>query len=388
MAEPPRDPPDILALANCQVLTQDTNLQSQIAYSPIMLGDDVVDAWQGAYWMMMNADLLDCVPITEVRTNAPVVSVGSGPSLDDHLDELREKQDNLCIVAGHSTLVKLEEAGIEADFFAPIERVDFRYMMPSTPTTAAFAGLPVVPHEHKRCKRKYAVGNFDHLYQWAGMQKAMIMTGLTTGVASTGVACCLAQKNEPVYLVGHDLVAGHFSGYKYGGDTPEANLMLDCYDGEKRPSCMTWLSVRDMLTEWAKAFPIRNCAKRGGMIPGVEFGTLPAGVAQVEIKEVGGSLDAGKRVRGLRSGILAFWDKCNEAVQKATKLNEINATNMADEEWRHLVMYLFRSYFFQFSVCRRVGLASDEALLKWSKEAFANIHAGLRGSVLEVQNAA
>jgi len=385
---PPTAPADIIGLVDCQVLTNDTNIQSQIAYSPLLLGDDVVDAWQGLYWLMANADLLDCVPITEVRTNAPVVSVGSGPSLDDCLDELREKQDRLCIVAGHSTLAKLEEAGIEADFFAPIERVDFRYMMPTSPTTAAFAGLPVVPHEHRRCEKRYAVGNFDHLYRWAGMERAMILTGLTTGVASTGVACCISEKDSPVYLVGHDLASGHYAGYKYGGDAPDEKLLLECYDGEKRGSCMTWITVKDMLAQWAGTFPIKSACKRGAKIPGVEYAPLPAGVDKVEIKDTGKGLNAGARVRDYRSGIVGFLDSCNAGVQKAQTMNDINMTNMADERWHDLIMYLFRCYFVQFSACRRMGLTTEDNLLKWAKEAFANMHEGLRGSALELSRAA
>ena len=84
--------------------------------------------------------------------DAPVISIGGGPSLSTHIATLRELQDKCVLIAADSTCPGLIKEGIEPHFVSPIERlpatVDLVQCLSGTRTW--FSGGFVVPKEASR----------------------------------------------------------------------------------------------------------------------------------------------------------------------------------------------------------------------------------------------
>jgi hypothetical protein len=58
------------------------------------------------------------------KLDLPVFVIGSGPSLENNIDYIRENQDNAIIVTGGTSLRPLLKAGIKSDFHVEVENVE------------------------------------------------------------------------------------------------------------------------------------------------------------------------------------------------------------------------------------------------------------------------
>ncbi len=188
------------------------------------LGNDINDTFMGLYHASLNAKALLPAPslgnISGVFGNIPAISIGAGPSVKDHLDELRALQDKCILVACDAVYPALVKEGIIAHFVTPLERLkqQAQLLACARETRTIFAGIPAchpdtVAHFGDRTIYLHAM---DKLYDWlAPDEELRCLTGSSTGVLSFLVAASLTRGN--VYLVGHDLAKGphgdsHFEG--------------------------------------------------------------------------------------------------------------------------------------------------------------------------------
>ncbi len=191
------------------------------------LGNDINDTFMGLYHASLNAKTLLPSPslgnVCGIFGNIPAISVGAGPSVKDHLDELRALQDKCIIVACDAVYPALIKEGIVAHFVTPLERLKQQagLLACARGTRTIFAGIPAchpdsVSHFQERTLYIHAM---DKLYDWlAPREDLRCLTGSSTGVLSFLVAASLTR--GPVYLVGHDLAKGpngtsHFDGCEF-----------------------------------------------------------------------------------------------------------------------------------------------------------------------------
>lgn len=149
------------------------------------------------------------VDLRGIVGTAPVICIGSGPSVEDHLDELRDLQDKAYLIAAESAVKSLLENGIEPDMTTPIERVpqtvDFCRCCEGT--NVFFAGIPVVPPETLDFfdDRLLMISHSGKLSDWYDPNNVIdrLWAGHSTGMASLVLASWLSAGD--IYLVGHDL---------------------------------------------------------------------------------------------------------------------------------------------------------------------------------------
>ncbi len=181
---------------------------------PQLYGNDILDSFMGLYHASLNAPtLLPAATITDIAGRygmTPAISIGAGPSLTRHLDEIRELQDKCILVACDAVLPGLLKHGIQPHYVTPLERLGGNsvFSQGAEGTRCVFAGLPVCHPDTLRPfgDRVLGVAGLDRVYDWlwpGDESRVRIMTGSSTGVLSFSVA--LAVTMGPIYLVGHDL---------------------------------------------------------------------------------------------------------------------------------------------------------------------------------------
>ena len=231
---------DIPPLAGCDIIDQHpltneaeqtrqnikSRLYQALADQPYHYGNDIYDSFIGIEHASANAQrLLPAPTLGEVRNivgDRPLVSIAAGPSLQDHIDELREIQDRCVLIACDAVVPGLIDAGIEPHFVTPLERVEqnAKFLAKAEGSRAIYAGLPVVPpfgveYFGDRCIGVYAG---DRLYEWLLPENEFrINTGTSTGVLSYTMAGILGTGD--VYLVGHDLAKSEGATHWTGADT-------------------------------------------------------------------------------------------------------------------------------------------------------------------------
>ena len=199
------------------------NLYQSLADQPFHYGNDIYDSFIGIEHASANAKRLLPAPtlgeIKHITGDRPLISIAAGPSLKDHIDELREIQDRCVLIACDAVIPGLIDAGIEPHFVTPLERVEqnARFLAKAEGTRTIYAGLPVVPpfgvdYFEERCVGVYAG---DRLYEWLLPENDFrVNTGTSTGVLSYTMAGIIGAGD--VYLVGHDLAkdegATHWTG--------------------------------------------------------------------------------------------------------------------------------------------------------------------------------
>ncbi len=197
-------------------------INATLADRPWALGNDINDTFMGLYHSALNAKVI--LPSPSLGNvcgafQAPAISVGAGPSVKDHLEELRQLQNRCIIVACDAVYPALIKEGIVPHFVCPLERLKQQapLLQSAQGTRTIFAGIPAchpdtVAHFENRTLYVHAM---DRLYDWlAPTEPLRCITGSSTGVLSFLIAASLTR--GPVYLVGHDLSRGehgsHFEG--------------------------------------------------------------------------------------------------------------------------------------------------------------------------------
>lgn len=251
------------------------------------LGNDVNDTFMGLHHAALNAKAILPRPslgdLAGSFGQTPVISVGAGPSVKEHLEELRSLQNRVYIVACDAIYPALVKEGIVADFVTPLERLRQQAQLceAARGSRTIFAGIPACHPETVRVfeDRAIYVHAMDRLYDWmAPEEKLRCITGSSTGVLSFLVAASLTRGN--VYLVGHDLAKGvdsdgkketHFQGCDFAANAHQketANAggfgangyearMVPGNDGSLVESTMWWDTFRLEISTQAKLVPGR-----------------------------------------------------------------------------------------------------------------------------------
>ncbi len=182
-----------------------------LADRPWSLGNDINDTFMGLYHSALNAKALLPMPsLGDISGSfsCPAISIGAGPSVKDHCEELRQLQDRCILVACDAVYPALIKEGIIPHFVCPLERLKQQapLLVSAENTRTIFAGISAchpdtVAHFADRTVYVHAM---DRLYDWlAPSERLRCCTGSSTGVLSFLVAASLTR--GPVYLVGHDL---------------------------------------------------------------------------------------------------------------------------------------------------------------------------------------
>lgn len=195
---------------------------------PWSLGNDINDTFMGLYHAARNAERILPMPsIGQLAASLgllPVVSIGAGPSLGTHLDELRLLQHKALLVCCDAAYPGLVRAGITPHLVTPLERLQQQapLLELAKDTHTVFGGIAAchpdaVQSFAGRCLYLHAM---DRLYDWLAPKETLrCLTGSSTGVLSFYVAASLTR--GPVFLVGHDLAKGdsasHWDGAALAG---------------------------------------------------------------------------------------------------------------------------------------------------------------------------
>jgi hypothetical protein len=195
---------------------------------PWALGNDINDSFMGLWHACQNARLLLPAPsigqVTHAFGEMLAISVGAGPSVGAHIDELRALQDKCLIVACDSVCPGLVKEGVIPHVVTPLERLQqqAQFVACLEGTRAVFAGIPAC---HPQTLKPFGdrvlyLHALDKLYDWlAPDEQLRCLTGSSTGVLSFYVAASLTR--GPVYLVGHDLAkedgATHWANAEFAG---------------------------------------------------------------------------------------------------------------------------------------------------------------------------
>jgi hypothetical protein len=201
-----------------------TNVLADRTYT---FGNSIMDSFNGVENVCVNAPLLltapDLTACKGIFGTTPIISIAAGPSLKEHIDELRALQDRCILIACDAVMNGLVEAGIEPHFCTPLERVTWNSPMvqKARGTRTIFAG-PMVVHGDTIAPfegRALGVLGIDALYEWLQPDEKAVRVGLgmSTGVFSVVLARVLGT--GPVYLLGHDLAyqddQSHWGGSDY-----------------------------------------------------------------------------------------------------------------------------------------------------------------------------
>lgn len=192
------------------------------------LGNDINDSFMGLWHAAQNAAIILPAPSIGQLAGSfgmvPAISVGAGPSVGAHLDELRRLQDRCLIVACDSVCPGLIKEGIVPHFVTPLERLrqQTQFVECLRGTRAIFAGIPAC---HPTTVEPFGdrvlyLHALDKLYDWLEPSEGLrCFTGSSTGVLSFYIAASLTR--GPVYLLGHDLAregtASHWTGAEVAG---------------------------------------------------------------------------------------------------------------------------------------------------------------------------
>lgn len=253
-------------------------LIAMLADRPWALGNDINDSFMGLWHSTLNASqILPAPSIGQVTGSfgmTPAISIGAGPSVGRHLDELRALQDSCLLVACDSVCPGLIKAGIIPHVVTPLERSrdQAQFVNCLAGTRAVFAGISAC-HPDTLAPfgdRIIYLHAMDKLYDWLAPDEHLrCLTGSSTGVLSFYVAASLTRGR--VFLVGHDLAkedgVTHWSGADFAGQAfaKEAERsggfgangyeerLIPGNSGKMLSSIMWWDNFRAEIASQAKA---------------------------------------------------------------------------------------------------------------------------------------
>jgi len=237
-----------------------------------MWGDDIYDSFVALRNCIINKRVLNSPDIGSCKVDAPVVAVGSGPSLERDLGDLNEIKDKVFIISSETAANKLIESGIVPDAVSPVERVETPGAM-SGAESSWYLGAPYCPCAGNFCKYIMCAPNTG-LSDWLGVKKHLV--GSTSGTHAVLTGGIISRHRT--YLIGHDLCfiggRGHFKGHpkEYDG----IRMQVVCNDGQQRESLRLWCRLAGEIALVAKKRSVRTASTMGQIINNVTVERLPS----------------------------------------------------------------------------------------------------------------
>lgn len=338
-------------------------------------GDDFLDNIIGLDVMRQNRWIFGCEQLPRGVYHGDAICVGSGPSLDQHLPFLRKMQHQTLIVAAHSAIQKLLSNDIIPHVVTPKERLPEPSKIPvPLPESVIYAGLPLVPQAPDMCSRHYLVGDVGKISKWLGLQRYDVAVSATSGSLSTYIAAALCTGK--VWLVGHDLVQGHFQGFTHADEQQEGVSL--CVDGVERPSNRVYRAVVHELSGMAESLRIVQTAERGARIPGAMHQPLApvwSGKPDLQPRPTDRQHIPTTRL----DAIPAIWDRAIGRIQSATGTADLSVGALYDPQDAELGQVLGQATYLSVSVLRRTLPLSEEQAFTMLRDGLLHAFLSLRG---------
>lgn len=340
-----------------------------ICAMPDTIGDDHVDVLMGAFNMAKNNELLDW-PLPFTITDAPAIVIGSGPSLEDHIDDLIALRHSCLLICSHSAAKRLCDAGIMPHVICPKERTTpYDWQCSGLDSTVIYAGLTLVPEKHGKYRSKFRCGDDGLLSAW-GYCCRNRATGPSSGTFALSVAIDITT--GPIYMVGMDNCGGHYTGYTVR-EIDQCETVM-CHDGIMRGSHWLFRVCRANISaqQTASGDRIRQTSNKAAVIPNVPLEPLPLYYTKLELLPI-------NSVRSPRQSFLEHlarlpedWERLYAKSQVVSQIGDTHWEKLVDGHNSLLVGATLAPLYAQLSIQRRMGM-SDADVLGWFREAMRNI---------------
>lgn len=336
-------------------------------------------------WLTDAPHLADLVKIT-----APVIAVASGPSLEDHIDELRELQSSCLIIGADTALKGLRARGINPHISTPMERDAILPSLVPPGTGMTYAGSivtePVIPNSFDR---QIAVPSNEPLGRW--VDPVGVGYGSSTGTMAVEVGLNLTS--GPVYLVGHDLSypCREESHWKDATSTPVTiNDTIMGYNGKLLPTVSYFRLFCDQIATMAissgRVFDPNISRKKGARILGAKRAELPKPGKPLSWNPVGAPAGAWRRLLSSRIALLPGDLAITQArIARANAIEQLSAEALCGGVNMSVVLSLFRPIWAQFSCERRLGMTTPH-ILEGMREAMMSVISKSRPFIEEACN--
>jgi len=392
----------VFDLASADFFEVDTHpeLRSEILHVfPTLLhqfGNDVLDNLQGAVHLAANADLLLRAPETgDIHFGkAPVIAIGSGPSVREHLAKLRSLQDTCILVCADTALSGLLEEGIRPHFCTPVERVpEIVDCLPEDTGETIFLGCPLVhPEAVRRFKRHVFSPGHDVVYDWVSPGTKRYSHGPSSGTMSIYRACRMTD--GPVYLVGHDLAHAsgqtHWQGATAIPEIPIAGFSLPGNGGDPVATIPFWQRLhREIgMSLRGRGNVFNTNLTTGAKIDHTENAPLPSPVELSSLGQVTLPDAADRRAPFMARKARLAKDarRMLKKLDTAHKPSDVSMATLCPGENAPFFNYLFRSVYAQMSFERRFGFPTDH-VVDWTSTALRNVVTECAGIFEEIAGA-
>lgn len=341
---------------------------------PYDWGNSLVDGLTGIVNLMGNASrILPAPNLCDVpRLHCPVVAIGAGPSLQQHLEALRNLAGKAVLVACDAVVAGLAQAGIDPDLVTPLERLNSTARKLPGYSSAIFAGVPVVPPDACAVfEHHLAVSQPDQLYDWFyGSRITPIGTGGSTGTMAVAVA--LAISDGPVYLVGHDLAAvgsHHWDAAAVSAETHHVGqevAVAGARGGAVRTS-QAWARFALQIAGMAHGRRVVHVAGPDAVrIPGTELAdALPEMAEDQTTLHIEATEAHEVRLWEFRKAcqrLAVDIDVCRRRVKTASCLADVDVVKLMPGRNSGMLAYLLRPLWAQCGVERRLGRCEGDIL--------------------------
>lgn len=383
----------VLDLVNASITGEDAgacdHVRQALWHHLLALGNCSRDVLNGLRHIVVSASWLSIAPhvSTVPRLQTPAIAIGSGPSLQRHLEHLRYLQRSCLLVCADSAAPGLMREGIYPHVCTPLERDHGMVGLEPGPRDMVYAGTAVVrPDVVARFRRFLAVPGRDVLGEWVDRQGLHI--GSSTGTMAVAVA--LELTDGPVHLVGHDLCwesESHWTGSTAARVKPDATVLGN--DGQPHPTYHWFLAFRDQIAQMAMAtgrvFNDGPYHGTGALIPHVKPAHMPATDGPDLVWEPTGSAPSAYRADLQRRAfdlprVLA---EARARAELASTWEQLSTPALCGQEAAPVISALLRPIFVQASLERRIGI-DDTDSLRGMREATVHV---LATAAHEVQEA-
>lgn len=340
-------------------------------------GDDLLDNVIGIDVIRSQSWILGAEPLPRGIYDGDAICVGSGPSMEQYLPMLRDIQDRVLIVAAHSAIRKLMSHGITPHLITPKERLPDEDKIPvKLPPEVVYAGLPLVPIAPSRCERHYLVGDVGKVSRWLGINRDDIAVSTTSGTLSAYVAAAVCTGK--VWLVGHDLAQGHFTGYAHAEERQEGCIL--CADGVERPSNRVYRAAVHELAGAAQALRLVQTAPYGARIDGAEHGPLAPRLAGRPVLRPRPIIPCSAPETVL-ARLPAVWDRAIRQIAVAKTSADLSVLALFGEQDKELGQVIGQATYLSVSILRRTLPLTDEQAFVMLRDGLEHAFKSLEGWV-------